>query len=93
MSLRVKKTICIRSNLRSRYFNIKYITCQIDLTLILYSLSFNLYYIFKCRTSCEVFLFFTKEGEFMQENNLHDLRHSCATLLVQNKVPIKDIQI
>ena len=24
---------------------------------------------------------------------LHDLRHSCATLLVQNKVPIKDIQI
>ena len=34
----------------------------------------------------------------MEDNNLkhirlHDLRHSCATLLVQNKVPIKDIQI
>lgn len=24
---------------------------------------------------------------------MHDLRHSCATLLIQNKVPIKDIQI
>ena len=24
---------------------------------------------------------------------LHDLRHSCATLLIQNKVPVKDIQI
>lgn len=37
-------------------------------------------------------------SKFLEDNNLkrirlHDLRHSCATLLVQNKVPIKDIQI
>lgn len=25
--------------------------------------------------------------------NFQDLRHSCATLLIQNKVPVKDIQI
>ncbi|MCI8443810.1 MAG: tyrosine-type recombinase/integrase, partial [Clostridia bacterium] len=24
---------------------------------------------------------------------LHDLRHSCGTLLIQNGVPVKDIQI
>lgn len=37
-------------------------------------------------------------SKLLEDNNLkrirlHDLRHSCATLLVQNKVPIKDIQI
>lgn len=40
-----------------------------------------------------------KTAEQLLEDNelkrirLHDLRHSCATLLVQNKVSIKDIQI
>ena len=37
-------------------------------------------------------------SKVLEDNNLksirlHDLRHSCATLLVQNKVPIKDIQL
>ena len=37
-------------------------------------------------------------SKILEDNNLkrirlHDLRHSCATLLIQNKVPIKDIQI
>ena len=39
-----------------------------------------------------------KFSEILDNNNLrhirlHDLRHSCGTLLVQNGVPIKDIQI
>lgn len=33
------------------------------------------------------------EDNELKRIRLHDLRHSCATLLVQNKVPIKDIQI
>ena len=37
-------------------------------------------------------------AKILEDNNLkrirlHDLRHSCATLLIQNKVPVKDIQI
>ena len=32
------------------------------------------------------------ENNKLKRIRLHDLRHSCATLLVQNKVPIKDIQ-
>ncbi len=33
------------------------------------------------------------EDNELKRIRLHDLRHSCATLLIQNKVPIKDIQI
>lgn len=33
------------------------------------------------------------EDNELKRIRLYDLRHSCATLLVQNKVPIKDIQI
>ena len=33
------------------------------------------------------------EDNELKRIRLHDLRHSCATLFVQNKVPIKDIQI
>ena len=37
-------------------------------------------------------------AKILEDNNLkhirlHDLRHSCATLLIQNRVPIKEIQI
>lgn len=39
-----------------------------------------------------------KFSEVLKENNLrhirlHDLRHSCGTLLIQNGVPVKDIQL
>ncbi|MCI9246988.1 MAG: site-specific integrase [Clostridia bacterium] len=39
-----------------------------------------------------------KFSEILDKNNLrhirlHDLRHSCGTLLIQNGVPVKDIQI
>ena len=39
-----------------------------------------------------------KFSEILDSNNLrhirlHDLRHSCGTLLVRNGVPLKDIQI
>ncbi len=33
------------------------------------------------------------EDNELKQIRLHDLRHSCATLLIQNKVPVKDIQI
>lgn len=33
------------------------------------------------------------EDNELKRIRLHDLRHSCATLLIQNKVPVKDIQI
>lgn len=33
------------------------------------------------------------EDNELKHIRLHDLRHSCATLLIQNKVPVKDIQI
>lgn len=33
------------------------------------------------------------EDNGLKHIRLHDLRHSCATLLIQNRVPIKDIQI
>ena len=33
------------------------------------------------------------EDNDLKHIRLHDLRHSCATLLIQNKVPVKDIQI
>jgi len=33
------------------------------------------------------------EDNDLKRIRLHDLRHSCATLLIQNKVPAKDIQI
>ena len=37
-------------------------------------------------------------SKILDNNNLrhirlHDLRHSCGTLLIQNGVPVKDIQI
>lgn len=37
-------------------------------------------------------------SKILEQNNLrhirlHDLRHSCGTLLIQNGVPVKDIQI
>ena len=37
-------------------------------------------------------------SKILDDNNLrhirlHDLRHSCGTLLIQNGVPVKDIQI
>ena len=33
------------------------------------------------------------EDNELKRIRLHDLRHSCATLLIQNKVPVKDIQM
>lgn len=33
------------------------------------------------------------EDNELKRIRLHDLRYSCATLLIQNKVPVKDIQI
>lgn len=33
------------------------------------------------------------EDNGLKHIRLHDLRHSCAILLIQNKVPVKDIQI
>ena len=44
-------------------------------------------------TFIPVIVFHLLDNNSLRHIRLHDLRHSCGTLLVRNGVPLKDIQI